>query len=67
MAMAEPTAKSVKANFGAGPLRLAGQEISFAESSGNFVIRLDGIDGALDAFRVVYTFGVSLFSSTSPT
>lgn len=59
MAMAEPTAKSVKANFGAGPLRLAGQEISFAESSGNFVIRLDGIDGALDAFRVVYTFGVS--------
>ena len=33
MAMAEPTAKSVKANFGAGPLRLADQEISFAESS----------------------------------
>ena len=67
MAMAEPTAKSVKANFGAESLRLADQEISFAESSGNFIIRLDGIDGALEAFRVAYTFGISHFSNTSLT
>ena len=58
IAMAEPTTNSVKANFGAEPLRLADQEISFAESSGSFIIRLDGIDGALEAFRVAYT-GIS--------
>ena len=47
MAMAEPTADSVKGKFGAAPLRLAGQEISFAESDGNFTIRLDGTGGEL--------------------
>ena len=59
MAMAEPTADSVKGKFGAAPLRLAGQEISFAESDGNFTIRLDGTGGELESFRVAYTFGIS--------
>ena len=59
MAMAEPTDDSVKGDFGAAPLRLAGQDISFAESGVNFTIRLDGAGGELESFRVVYTFGIS--------
>ena len=59
MAMAEPTGDSVKGNFDAAPLRLGGQDILFSESDGNFTIRLDGADGALETFQVAYTFGVS--------
>lgn len=59
MAMAEPSRDTVKGNFGAAPLRLAGQEISFSESGGNFTIRLDGANGELESFRVAYTFGIS--------
>ena len=59
MAMTEPTDDSVKGSFSAPPLRLAGQDISFAESDGDFIIRLDGAAGELESFRVAYTFGVS--------
>ncbi|NCF45319.1 MAG: hypothetical protein GWP70_10940 [Proteobacteria bacterium] len=58
-AMAVPTADTVVADFGKPALTLAGTEIGFKATAGNYFIRLDGVDGQLRDFRLAYTFGVS--------
>jgi len=59
MAMAVPNEQSVVGDFGAPPLTLAGQNITFHQAQGNYTITLDSDDGSLQGFRVAYTFGVS--------
>lgn len=58
-AMAVPTADTVVADFDKPALILAETQISFKATSGNYFIRLDGVDGQLKDFRLAYTFGVS--------
>lgn len=59
MAMAVPNQETVRADFSAAPLEIAGVPIAFVEDDQGFSVTLDGGDGALADFRVAYTFGVS--------
>ena len=59
MAMAVPNQETVRADFSASPIKVAGHFIAFDEDDQGFVVTLDGGDGSLADFRVAYTFGVS--------
>ena len=68
-AMAHPTAQTVKGDFASSELTVGDQRIGFSLLQGQgqgqgqgqdqFVIRLDGLDGELEEFRVAYTFGTA--------
>lgn len=59
MAMALPDQETVRADFSARPLDIAGRRIAFDEGDQGFTVTLDSGDGSLADFRVAYTFGVS--------
>ena len=58
VAMAAPTAESVRGNFDGATFRHQGTTSRFFRREGKYFVNTDGPDGKLADFEIAYTFGV---------